>query len=117
MSKSNSSLKHYKQALLDLQEAEKDFKPARGYWFYVQSRNPAPFKIEDYVSLYTDYQAEPFLQLPWTEENVKMVRYIAAVHNLSLPALKHIIILEDAIMGLTSEEFKDKLIKELAEDI
>lgn len=112
-----SMLKHYKQALKDLQETEKDFPEARGFWFYIQSRNPAPFEAEDYISLYTDYKVEPFLQLPWSEENLKMMRYIVAVQNLSVSALKHIIILEDAMMGLTTDEFKEKLLKALAEDI
>lgn len=112
-----SNLEYYKRALKEVQESGKNLDQTRGYWFYIESRNPAPFEEEDYIHLYSDVQIEPMLMLPWTEKNLAIMKYIVSIQNLTLPALRHIICLEDALMGLTTEEFKNKLIIELAEDV
>lgn len=112
-----SNLEYYKRALKEVQESGKNLDNARGYWFYIESRNPSAFDIEDNISLYSDVQIEPILTIPWTEKNLATIKYIVSIQNLTIPALRHIICLEDAVMGLTTEEFKAKLISELAEDV
>lgn len=105
-----SHIKYFKEALKNLQRVEEDFTPSQGYWFAVDDSNSE-------VYLYCDSLIEPILSLPYSEENKNLVRYLASIQNLSLSALRYIVVLEDALMGLTTEEFKDKFVKELAEEI
>jgi len=112
-----SSLEYYKRALQEVQRCSSPIEhESRGYWFYMEDRSETP-SDEDKIDIYCDLYIEPILTIAWTEHNLNMTRYIIALQNLSLPALRHIICLEDALMGLTTDEFKDKLIKELAEDV
>ena len=112
-----SNLDYYKRALQEVQKCSSPIEhESRGYWFYIEDRSEN-LSDDDKINIYCDLYIEPILTIAWTEPNVHMARYIVALQNLSIPALRHIICLEDALMGLTTKEFKDKLIAELADDV
>ena len=105
-----SHIKFFRQALKNLQSVEQNFTPSQGHWFAVDDSNSQ-------VYIYCDSFAEPILSLPYSKENYDLVFYLACIQNLSLFATQYICVLEEALIGPLSDDYKEKLQKELAEEI